>query len=93
MSEESNGCGANKSWFRPPYGIFFYSSCVKHDYGYGKGGTKKDRLYCDTLFLYYMILDTWRIKSTFKKLYYQSWAVLYFLGVRFKGYKYFNYKK
>lgn len=89
---KTNGCGADKSWFRPPYGIFFEASCNKHDLGYGKGGDEKRRLHCDTMFLKYMILDTWRIKNRLKRYYYQIWTHLYFWGVRYRGHKHFNYK-
>ncbi len=89
---KTNGCGADKSWFRPPYGIFFKASCNKHDIGYGLGGNESDRLRCDIMFLMYMIIDTWTIKNKIKRLYYQIWSGLYFLGVRFRGFKHFNYK-
>jgi hypothetical protein len=88
----TNGCGASKSWFRPPYGIFFKASCNNHDIGYEKGGTEEDRLRCDIDFLRDMIIDTWEIKNRIKRCYYQVWAGLYFLGVRYRGHKHFNYK-
>ena len=88
---KTNGCGADKSWFRPPYGIFFNASCNKHDLGYGAGGTEEDRLSEDIDFLKNMIIDTWEIKNRLKRGYYQIWAGLYFLGVRYQGHKHFKY--
>ncbi len=87
-----NGCGADKGWLRPPHGIFFKASCNKHDKGYEIGGSDETRLHCDIMFLKYMIIDTWKIDSDITRGYYQLWAMIYFLGVRFKGHKYFNYK-
>lgn len=93
MSSKTNGCGASKSWFRPPYGIFFKASCNKHDIYYGLGGNEIDRLRADIFFLMYMIVDTWAINCRFKRFYYQFWAFLYFIGVRYRGWKHFNYTK
>jgi len=38
-----------------------------------------------------MIKDTWQKKCVIR-LYYQLWAVIYFLAVRIGGKKYFNFK-
>lgn len=85
-------CGAKGSCFHPPYSIFFNSSCKKHDEGYEKGGVEKDRLWCDCVFFFNLILDTWRIKNKFKRFYFKVWCFLYFLAVRTFGKKHFKYE-
>jgi len=86
-----NGCGGDGSWIRLPYGKFFEASCNKHDISYGIGGDEARRFECDGKFLIMTLKDTFRIKGWFKRVYYQCWAVIYFLGVRVGGKKYFNY--
>lgn len=86
-----NGCGGEGSWIRPPYRIFFEASCNKHDKSYEEGGNAARRLECDTKFFAMMMKDTWK-KKGIKRLYYQCWAIIYYLGVRLGGKKYFNYK-
>jgi len=88
----TNGCGGKGSWVKPPYKSFFEASCNKHDIGYGIGGDEAKRFECDGKFFIFMIKDTFKINGWFKKCYYQSWAIVYFISVRIFGKKYFNYK-
>ena len=92
MEVETNGCGAAKSWLRPPYGIFFKASCDKHDVYYNKGGSEIDRLKADIFFFMFMIVDTWKIEKRPKRFYYQLWSFIYFIGVRYRGHEHFTYK-
>ena len=89
--EICNGCGGKGSWIRPPYAIFFEASCDQHDYGYYVGGTEKDRKTRDLKFYQAMKKDCSTL-SWFNKIKYYPWCWIYYLGVRFYGKKYFNYR-
>lgn len=89
--ENVNGCGGKGSWIKPPYSAFFEASCNIHDIGYSKGGDESNRFECDGKFFIMMLKDTFRIKNYFKRLYFQSWAFIYFIAVRLKGKKFFNF--
>lgn len=85
-----NGCGGKGSIIRPPYGLFFESSCNKHDFSYWVGGTEEDRINADIGFLRAMLKDCeWFTGAT--KIKYVIWAHIYFMAVRAFGSKYFFY--
>jgi hypothetical protein len=86
----SNGCGGKGSWIKVP-NFIFEASCNKHDIGYGLGGNEASRFECDGKFFIMMIKDTFKVKGWFKRFYYQLWAFVYFLAVRLKGNKFYNY--
>lgn len=90
--DKTNGCGGKGSWVKPPFRKFFEASCNKHDIGYGKGGDENKRFECDGKFLIMMIKDTFKLKYKIVRLYYQSWCLIYFFAVRWRGHKFFNYK-
>jgi hypothetical protein len=85
-----NGCGGKGSWVKAP-NFIFEASCNKHDEGYNTGGDDAKRFECDGKFFIMMIKDSFRVDSMIKRLYYQSWALVYFTAVRIFGKKYFNY--
>lgn len=85
-----NGCGGKGSIIRPPYGLFFESSCNKHDFSYWVGGTEEDRIKADIGFFRAMLEDCQRFTGTTKTKYI-VWAHVYFMAVRAFGSKYFNY--
>lgn len=85
-----NGCGGKGSWIKPPHSIFFKACCDRHDYGYWKGLTDNDRLKCDRTF-YSAMLDDCNKLSWYEYLRYRPWCWLYYIAVRLKGKKYFNF--
>ena len=80
-----NGCGGKGSWVPVP-NFIFEASCNHHDFQYWLGCRKKDRKKADRQFLTEMMVDTIRSK---RKLFYASWAILYYAAVRLRGKKYF----
>ena len=58
-----NGCGpeGTPKWLKfLLFDWMFHASCNKHDEGYQKGGTWKDKVKCDLKFLMYMYFDILR---------------------------------
>lgn len=85
-----NGCGGKSSAIKPPYALFFESSCLKHDYSYWIGGTEEDRITADIGFFKAMLKDCERLTGL-QKTKYIIWSHLYFIAVRTFGWKYFYY--
>ena len=53
-----NGCGADKSWFRPPkriYGTLIVYACIIHDWQYSFGITNEDKEEADRIFKHNML--------------------------------------
>jgi len=91
ISEICNGCGGKGGWITPPHALFWENECNHHDYGYWKGGDKKQRKLCDDKFRYAMIRACSKL-PWYKWLRYRPWCELYYIGVRTCGSKYFNYR-
>lgn len=92
LKSSSEGCGV-KGGIKPPYHLFFKASCHKHDELYQKGGTRFDRWLSDVVFYNLMRYDVKRAGfSWIKRQYFLIWCKIYFLSVRIRGAKYFNYK-
>jgi len=87
---EINGCGAKGAWINVP-DFMFEASCNKHDIGYGIGGDEAKRFECDGKFLIMMLKDTMSLTGWFRRVYFQSWAFVYFIAVRIFGKKFYNY--
>jgi len=88
----ANWCWGEGSKFKPPYHIFFHTSCDKHDDLYEKGWNKIDRYIADVYLLEYMKADIYNLQPIYKWPFFLIWAYLYFIGVRIGGKKYFNFK-
>lgn len=86
-----NWCWWEGSWFKPPYAIFFETSCNIHDKNYEIWGTEKDRKKADKWLLKYMMKDVSYLEA-YRRPYYYMWCYIYYIGVRIWGRKYFNYK-
>lgn len=84
------GCGGKGSIIKPPYALFFNSSCLKHDYSYWIGCTEEDRITADIGFFKAMLKDCERLTGI-QKTKYTIWCHLYFIAVRAFGWKYFYY--
>lgn len=83
FKRECNGCGNKRfGWIIPE--LTFHRCCNIHDYMYYLGGTKSDRKFADTVFLYNMILNS-------KKWYHSILARIFYFAVRLFGDKSFNY--
>lgn len=87
---EVNGCGNKGAKIKVP-NFIFEASCNQHDVGYNKGGNEAKRFECDGKFFIMMVKDTFLVENYLKRIYYQSWAFVYFISVRIFGKKYFNY--
>jgi len=85
-----NGCGGKGAWIKVP-NFMFEASCNKHDIGYGIGGDEAKRFECDGKFLIMMLKDTMSLTGWFRRVYFQSWAFIYFIAVRIFGKKFYNY--
>lgn len=81
-SEKPNGCWAKGGGFRPPYWIFFDSSCCIHDWWYEEWENEEDRKQADLWLLKYMKKDVTRIKNPLKRSYYYVWCYLYYFALR-----------
>ena len=88
----SNWCWGEGSRFKPPYAIFFHTSCDKHDELYEKGWNEIDRKIADIYLLEYMKADIIHLQPLHKTIYFLVWAYLYYIWVRLGGKKYFKYK-
>ena len=88
----TNGCGSKGSIIKPPFAIFFKSSCDIHDVSYLQGGTEEDRVEADIGFFRYLLNDCNRISNRTKRYKYLIWCYLYFIAVRTFGHKYFSYR-
>lgn len=86
-----NWCWGEWSWFKPPYAIFFKTSCNKHDKKYEKLWDWFDRLIADLYLLKFMIQDSFRI-IWYKIPYFITWSILYFIWIRLWGWRFFKYK-
>ena len=78
--------------FKPPYRIFFHTSCDKHDELYSKWGNKIDRKIADVYLLEYMKADIINLQPFYKIPYFIVWAYIYYIWVRIWWAKYFNRK-
>jgi len=87
-----NWCWAEWSKFKPPYAIFFHTSCNKHDELYSKWKTLLDKINADIGLLYYMCKDVAKLPF-WKQPYYYLWCLIYFIGLSLWGYKAFNNAK
>lgn len=85
-----NGCGGKGCWFKPPYRIFFETSCDIHDFTYWQGGDEAQRKNCDDGFLERMLKDADRC-GFLTRWFYKLWARLYHKAVRKFGGKFYNY--
>lgn len=92
MEEIVNWCWPKWWCIKPPYSIFFKSSCDIHDLSYYIWWNKCDRKKADLWFLKVMIEDCNKNTCFFKKNYYKVWCYVYYIAVRVFGWKYFNYK-
>lgn len=86
-----NWCWWEWWFFKPPYAIFFDTSCNKHDDKYDELWDWFDRLIADLYLLKFMIQDSFRV-SCYKIPYFVTWSILYFIWVRLWGWRFFNYK-
>ena len=84
-----NGCGGKGHPIDPPE-FFFHASCNQHDFYYWRGGTAKDRKNADSEFYKFMRKDA-REQKWYKVPFAYTMATIYFMFVRMKGKKYFNY--
>lgn len=87
-----NGCGGKGGWFRPIKWFSCTPWCNRHDVAYFNGGGEDDRHLAD-----------WQLRSDLmhladqlgtgrlKRIYYRTQAIVYYVGVRLAGWKYFNY--
>ncbi len=83
-------CWGKGSRIKPPYAMFFKTSCDKHDKYYEKGWDWFDRFIADLYLLKFMIYDCF--KQPFYKIgYYLCWCLIYHLAVRIFWRKFFNY--
>lgn len=80
-----NGCGGKGSIVPIP-DFIFEACCNHHDFQYWLGSTKAQRKKADRQFLTEMMVDA--LRST-RKMFYASWAMAYYYGVRIGGKKYF----
>ncbi len=65
----------------------------KHDEYYDKWGNELQRLVADLFFLTYMLDDINKYQNKwYKKLFFVSWALLYFILVRLFWFLFFIYK-
>jgi hypothetical protein len=89
---QTNWCWWKGGWFKPPYSIFFDTSCRIHDVNYDNWWTEDDRLKADKWLLKYMSEDVTRL-TKWKQPYFYMWCYIYYIGVRLFWRKYFNYIK
>lgn len=87
----SNWCWGKGSWLKPPYSIFFHTSCNKHDELYEEWWDWFDRYIADKTFLILCLKDAYYFGGIYAP-YYMVWSYVYYLGVRIWGWRYFNYK-
>jgi len=92
-NDEVNWCGGKWSWFKPPYHIFFNTSCNKHDELYNEWWDSFDRWIADIYLLKFMLQDCLLIENKLRKVYYSIWCFIYYVAVRLFGKKYFNFIK
>ena len=91
--EICNGCGGKGGVVKPPYAAMFKASCNHHDYGYFKGCTWWDRLICDLKLTWLLLKDSFSFdwRKPHKVVYFAAWSLIYFVGVRLGGWKFFYY--
>ena len=82
-----NGCGSKGSIIPVP-NFIFEACCNHHDFQYWLGCTEEQRKKADQQFLVEMLVDAVRSK---RKVFYSSWAVIYYTAVRLRGKKHFYY--
>lgn len=87
----SDYCWPKALWIKPPRIYFLEASCKLHDTWYEEGGNETRRLVCDLFFYTHMINDINKYCIKYK-LFYASWATLYFILVRLFWWTCFNYK-
>ena len=85
-----NGCGGKGGVVKPPYRIFFKTSCNFHDYSYWCGGNKTDRKEADQGLYKAMVKDCSGLPIQ-RWLRYRPWCWLYYIGVRICGGRFFYY--
>ena len=88
-----NGCGGKGSIIPVP-NFLFKASCNQHDFYYWRGCTEDAREAADDAFYKYMNIDVAESgKSLLVKVWYYSWAYVYYKFVRKLGGSYFHYSK
>lgn len=86
-----NGCGGKGSWIPVP-NFLFKASCNQHDFYYWRGCTERDREAADAALYKYMNIDVEESgKSSLVKVWYYSWAYVYYKFVRKFGSSYFYF--
>ena len=91
--EYSEYCWPKNFFLKSPRVVFFEASCQKHDEYYSNGWNEVQRLVADLFFLTYMLDDINKYQNKwYKKLFYVSWALLYFILVRLLWWLFFIYK-
>lgn len=90
-SKICNGCGA-KGWKIKIPQFLFNASCKQHDFYYWRGGDESDRKQADKDFYRFMRIDANKPDELYKKIWYHTWAFVYYVSVRIGGKSSFQYR-